>query len=63
MSGDFSSETSGPIVNKFHVRPIGFLGKKNCLNGLGHMTKLAAMPIKGKNFKNSSSPEAINQRP
>ena len=27
------------------------------LNGHGHMTKMAAMPIYGKNLKRSSSPE------
>ena len=30
-------------------------------NELGHMTKMAAMPIYGKNLKNSSSPEPIDQ--
>ena len=31
-------------------------------NELGHMTKMAAMPIYGKkNFKKSSSPEPINR--
>ena len=28
---------------------------------LGHMTKMAAMPIYGKNLKKSSSPEPIDQ--
>ena len=28
-------------------------------NELGHMTKMAAMPIYGKNLKKSSSPETI----
>ena len=32
-------------------------GKKVYINGLGHMTKMAAMPIYGKNLKKSSSPE------
>ena len=32
-------------------------GTKICLNGLGHMTKMAAMPIYGKNLKKSSSLE------
>ena len=27
------------------------------VNGTGHMTKMAAMPIYGKNLKQSSSPE------
>ena len=32
-------------------------GTKVCINGPGHMTKMAAMPIYGKNLKKSSSPE------
>ena len=32
-------------------------------NELGHMTKMAAMPIYGKNLKNSSSPEPIDRWP
>ena len=30
-------------------------------NDLGHMTKMAAMPIYGENLKKSSIPEAIDQ--
>ena len=30
-------------------------------NDLGHMTKMATMPIYGKNLKKSSSPESIDQ--
>ena len=30
-------------------------------NELGHMTKMAAMPIYGKNLEKSSSPEPIDQ--
>ena len=30
-------------------------------NVLDHMTKMAAMPIYGKNLKKSSSPEPIDQ--
>ena len=30
-------------------------------NELGHMTKMAVMPIYGKNLKKSSSPEAIDR--
>ena len=33
---------------------------KVCSNGCGHMTKMAAMPIYGKNLKNSSS---LDQKP
>ena len=32
-------------------------GTKVCINGPGHMTKMAATPIYGKNLKKSSSPE------
>ena len=31
------------------------------INELGHMTKMAAMPIYGKNLKKSSTPEPIDQ--
>ena len=33
------------------------MGTKVCSNGPGHMTKMAAMPIYGKNPLKSSSPE------
>ena len=49
---DFSSETIGPIVTKFHIQPRENLGKKSYSNGLGHMIKVAAIPIYGKNRKN-----------
>ena len=32
-------------------------GTKVYVNGPGHMTKMAAVPIYGKNLKKSSSPE------
>ena len=63
ISNDFSSETIGPIATKFHIQPSGLLGKKNCSNGLGHMTNMAAMPIYGKNLKKSSSPETLDRWP
>ena len=53
----FSSETTGPIEVKFHVKPPWDGGTNVCSNGPGHMTKMAAMPIYGKNLKKSSSPE------
>ena len=37
-----------PINAKFHVEPFGAVGKKVCINGTGHMTKMTAMPIYGK---------------
>ena len=52
FSNIFSSETTGPIEAKFHV-----LKPKVCSTGSGHMIKMAAMPISGKNLQKSSSPE------
>ena len=46
---NISSETAGPIEAKFHMEPPW---DEVCSNGPGHMTKMAAMPIYGKNFKN-----------
>ena len=46
----FSSETAGPIKAKFHVEPNWEGVTKVCINGPGHMTKMAAMPIYGKNI-------------
>ena len=60
-SNDFSSKTTGPIATIFHIQPLGPLGKKSCSNSLGHMSNMAAMPIYGKNFKKSSSPEPVDQ--
>ena len=41
----------------------GRIGMKIYTIELGHMTKVAAMPIYGKNLKKSSSPEPIDQWP
>ena len=46
----FSSETALPIKAKFYVEPPWEGGTKLCINGPGHMTKIAAMPIYGKNL-------------
>ena len=48
----FSSETAWSIKVKFYVEPPWEGGTKVCINGPGHMTKMAAMPIYGKNLKN-----------
>ena len=53
----FSSETAWPIKAKFYMEPPWEGGTKVYINGPGHMTKMAAMPIYGKNLKKSSSPE------
>ena len=57
FSNIFSSETTGPIEDNFHMEPPWDGGTKACSNGPGHMTKMAAMPIYGKNLKKSSFPE------
>ena len=58
VSNIFSSETTRPIEAKFHVEHPWDGRTKVCSNGSGHMTKLAAMLIYGKNLKKSSSPES-----
>ena len=52
FSNIFSSETTGSIKAKFHVESPWDGGTKVCSNGPGHMTKMAAVPKYGKNFKN-----------
>ena len=49
ISNIFSSETTGPIKFKFHMETPQDAGTKVCSNGPGHMTKMAATPIYGKN--------------
>ena len=49
FSNVFSSEAAWPIKAKFYVVPPLEGGTKVCINGPGHMTKMAAMPIYGKN--------------
>ena len=50
FSNFFSLETTRPIEAKFHVEPPWDQGTKVFSNGPGHMTKMAAMPINGKNL-------------
>ena len=52
FSNIFSSETIGSIEAKFHMESPWDGDTKVCSNGLGRMTKMAAMPIYGKNIKN-----------
>ena len=49
FSNVFSSETAWSIKAKFYVEPPWEGGKKVCINGPGHMTKMAASPMYGKN--------------
>ena len=48
----FSSIATRPIEAKLHVEPPWDWRTKAYSNGSGHMTKMAAMPIYDKNFKN-----------
>ena len=48
----FTSETTGPVKVKFHMELLWNGGTNVCSNGPGHMTKMAAMSIYGKNLKN-----------
>ena len=63
FSNIFSSETAWPIKAKFYVKPPREGGTKVCINDPGHMTKMAAMPIYGKNLKKNSSPEPAGRFP
>ena len=49
FSNIFSSKTAWPIKAKFYVEPLWEGGTKVYINGPGHMTKMAATPIYGKN--------------
>ena len=52
-----SQKPLGQSKSNFYVEPPWEGGTKVCINGLDHMTKMAAMPIYGKNLKKTSSPE------
>ena len=45
----FCSETTGPIKAKFYLEPPWVGGTIFCSRHLGHLTKMAATPIYGKN--------------
>ena len=49
FSNVFSYETAWPIKAKFYVEPPWEGGTKVYINGPGHVTKMAATPIYGKN--------------
>ena len=55
----FFSETPWPIKANIRAEPPWEVGKKININGTGHMTKIAAMLIYGKNFQQSSHTELI----
>ena len=48
FSNIFSSITAGQIKAKILVKPPWEGERKVCINGPGHMTKVAAMPLNGK---------------
>ena len=52
FSNFFSLETARPIEAKFDMGLPWDWGTKVCLNGPGHMAKMAPVPIYGKNLKN-----------
>ena len=49
---NISSETTRLIEANYYAAPPWHGGTKVCLNGPGHMTKMAAMSIYGENLKN-----------
>ena len=49
FSNIFSSETAWPIKAKFYMKHLWEGGTNVYINNPGHMTKMAAMPIYGKN--------------
>ena len=59
----FSSETTGPIKNKFYMEFLWDGGTNVCSNSPGHMTNMATMPMYGKNLKKSYSLEPKGQWP
>ena len=63
FSNIFSDETAWPIKAEFYVEPPWEGGTKVCINGPGHMTKMAGTPIYGKNLEKSSSPEPAGRFP
>ena len=50
ISNIFFSETSWQINAEFHVVLSWAMGNKVYINGTGHMTKMATMPIYGKHL-------------
>ena len=60
ISKIFFSETAWPIKLKFYVEPPWVGRMKVCSQDLGHMTKMAATPIYGKN-PSKTSPEPVGR--
>ena len=51
----FSKKNIRLFEAKFHMKPRWDVGMKMCSNDPGHMTKMASMPIYGKNLQISPS--------
>ena len=62
-SNIFFSETARPIKAKFYVEPAWVGRTKFCSRHLGHVTKMAAMPIYSKTPSKFSSPEPAGRFP
>ena len=52
LSNIFLSETAWSIKTKLYVEPFWEVGASIYKYGLCHMTKMTAIPVYGKNFKN-----------
>ena len=57
FSNIFFFKSAWPIIAKSYVKPPCVKGMKVCLRYLGHMTKMVATPIYGKNPYMFSSPD------
>ena len=55
------SETTGPILFKFHMQNPSKEGKKINIIGPNHMTKMGVMPIYGTKIKKKRSPEPLGR--
>ena len=53
---DFAIFIFSQSEDRFHMEPAWVRGIKVLLNDLGHMTKMAAMPIYGNIFYRNSGP-------
>ena len=61
ISKIFSSETAWPIKAKFYMKDLYEGGTNVYISNPGHMNKMAATPIYGKNLLKSSTPEPVNR--
>ena len=52
-----------PSQNQIHIKLLWDRETKTCSNGPGHINKMAAMPVYGRNLSKSSSPEQKGRWP